>query len=98
MEDTKPKINIEIGYQDTTTDKVSRCGLWTENYSGPHTYWTFPVTVPEVMPIEAVAEAAFVADNSPHELTPGGLAFSHPGSDAERVPADHRATPFAVGR
>lgn len=68
MEHTK--INIEIGYQDTTDDG-SWCDRWTEDYSGPHKYWTFPVTVAEVVPIETIAEAAFIADNSPYELTAG---------------------------
>lgn len=71
MEHTK--INIEIGYQDTTDDG-SRHDRWTEDYSGPHKYWTFPVTMAEVVPIETIAEAAFIADNSPHELTEGSLA------------------------
>lgn len=68
------KINIEVGYQDTTTTTdAGRQTRWTEQATG-HRYWTFTVDMTDVVPVEVIADAVYEADNAPFELRPDSLA------------------------
>lgn len=63
------KITIEVGYQDTTDTNAAP---WTEQATG-HRYWTFPVDMDAVVPIETIADAVYAADNAPSELSAASL-------------------------
>lgn len=67
-------IIIEVGYQDITgQSEAARARRFTP-YATGHTWWNYPVDVDEVLSIDALGDAVFTADNSPHELPPDSLA------------------------